>query len=246
MNQEAGLPRGLAVSASQLVNIDVPFEYIHQTLSVALVDDRKLSRDCIALTLKANFDSRIEVSSFATIEEVFALEAVSVDIVVLYIHEGCEAQVRSLLGRIKDAQFRLLVITDESAAKLSSFFRDALRGGVNGFISTSHTAAATLQSAIMFILNGGAFVPPELFLEHHPAATATYSRVDIADPLTKRQQEVFSKLKEGKPNKIIAFELGMSESTAKVHIRNIMHKLGATNRTQAVFLSRSGNGLAAP
>jgi DNA-binding NarL/FixJ family response regulator len=245
MDQEVSLPRGLTVSASQLVNVDVPFEYINQSLNVALVDDRKLSRDCITLTLKANFDSQIEVSSFATIDEVFLLETPSIDIVVLYIHDSCEVQVRSILGRIKDAPFRLLVITDESAAKLSFFFRDALRGGVNGFISTSHTAAATLQSAIMFVLNGGVFVPPELFLEQHPAATASYPRADITDPLTKRQQEVFAKLKEGKPNKIIAFELGMSESTAKVHIRNIMHRLGATNRTQAVFLSRSGQNLAA-
>jgi DNA-binding NarL/FixJ family response regulator len=39
----------------------------------------------------------------------------------------------------------------------------------------------------------------------------------------------------GKPNKIIAYELGMSESTVKVHVRNIMQKMGATNRTQAAY-----------
>jgi DNA-binding NarL/FixJ family response regulator len=238
MNQEAGFSESLSANASQLANVHGTFEYVSQCLHIALVDDRKLSRDCIALTLKTNFDDRIDVSSFASIEEVLSLETAAVDIVVLYIHEGCEAQVRSLLGRIRDAQFRILVITDESAATLSTYFRDALRGGVNGFISTAHTAAATLQSAIMFILNGGAFVPPELFLEHHPVNAPTHSRSDITDSLTKRQEEVFNKLKEGKPNKIIAFELGMSESTAKVHIRSIMHKLGATNRTQAVFLSR--------
>ncbi len=46
---------------------------------------------------------------------------------------------------------------------------------------------------------------------------------------------VFRHLKQGKANKIIAHELGMSESTVKVHVRNIMRKMGATNRTQAAY-----------
>ena len=51
--------------------------------------------------------------------------------------------------------------------------------------------------------------------------------------LTTRQIAVLSHLQQGKANKIIAHELRMSESTVKVHVRNIMRKMGATNRTQA-------------
>jgi DNA-binding NarL/FixJ family response regulator len=46
---------------------------------------------------------------------------------------------------------------------------------------------------------------------------------------------VLTHLRQGKANKIIAYELGMKESTVKVHVRNIMRKMGATNRTQAVY-----------
>ena len=53
--------------------------------------------------------------------------------------------------------------------------------------------------------------------------------------MTPRQTTVLSLLQQGKANKIIAYELGMSESTVKVHIRNIMRKMGATNRTQAIY-----------
>ena len=53
--------------------------------------------------------------------------------------------------------------------------------------------------------------------------------------LTVRQGDVMEQLQLGKANKIIAFDLGMSESTVKVHVRNIMRKMGATNRTQAAF-----------
>jgi DNA-binding NarL/FixJ family response regulator len=53
-----------------------------------------------------------------------------------------------------------------------------------------------------------------------------------------RQLQVLELLKEGKQNKIIAYELGMCESTVKVHIRQIMRKLKARNRTQVVLLTQ--------
>ena len=53
---------------------------------------------------------------------------------------------------------------------------------------------------------------------------------------TTRQAAVIDALRQGKPNKIIAYELKMRESTVKVHVRNIMKKLNATNRTQVAYL----------
>jgi DNA-binding NarL/FixJ family response regulator len=44
-------------------------------------------------------------------------------------------------------------------------------------------------------------------------------------------------LRRGKANKIIAYELNMKESTVKVHVRNIMKKLRATNRTQVAYIA---------
>jgi DNA-binding NarL/FixJ family response regulator len=62
---------------------------------------------------------------------------------------------------------------------------------------------------------------------------------EIARPLaglfTLRQTEVVEALRRGKANKIIAYELNLRESTVKVHIRNIMKKLKATNRTEVAF-----------
>jgi DNA-binding NarL/FixJ family response regulator len=42
-------------------------------------------------------------------------------------------------------------------------------------------------------------------------------------------------LRQGKANKTIAYELTMSESTVKVHMHNIMKKIGATNRTEVAY-----------
>lgn len=60
---------------------------------------------------------------------------------------------------------------------------------------------------------------------------------------TSRQLAVAKALRHGAANKTIAYELGLCESTVKVHIRNIMRKLRATNRTQAAFrLNELANG----
>lgn len=53
--------------------------------------------------------------------------------------------------------------------------------------------------------------------------------------LTLREAGILALLQRGKPNRQIAAELGISENTVIVHIRHLMRKLGATNRTQAVF-----------
>jgi len=54
---------------------------------------------------------------------------------------------------------------------------------------------------------------------------------------TSRQTAVIAALRQGKQNKIIAHELNMRESTVKVHVRNIMQKLKATNRTEVAYLT---------
>ena len=57
----------------------------------------------------------------------------------------------------------------------------------------------------------------------------------LAGMFTLRQAEVVQALRRGKANKIIAYELNLRESTVKVHIRNIMKKLKATNRTEVAY-----------
>src|SRR5690606_26939929 len=57
--------------------------------------------------------------------------------------------------------------------------------------------------------------------------------------LTLRQHEVLEGLRYGKSNKHIARELNMQEATVKVHVRQIMRKLGASNRTQVALLAQS-------
>jgi DNA-binding NarL/FixJ family response regulator len=94
-------------------------------------------------------------------------------------------------------------------------------------------------SIMRLTLCGEGYVPRDLLLEaslphHHAPAYNT----DIAT-LTQRENEVLSLVSEGKQNKVIAADLNLSEHTVKLHLHNIIGKLGVKNRTEATvwFLS---------
>jgi len=64
-------------------------------------------------------------------------------------------------------------------------------------------------------------------------------------PLSRREWDVLEHIAAGEGNKIIAFRLGLSEHTVRVHVRNILKKLGISNRTQAaLWLQRHRAGAA--
>ena len=61
-----------------------------------------------------------------------------------------------------------------------------------------------------------------------------HSGAPLVDPLTAREREVLEYLADGRSNKAIAAQLGISDQTVKFHVAAITGKLGATNRTEAV------------
>jgi len=106
---------------------------------------------------------------------------------------------------------------------------------------TTSLSPAILIAALKLVLAGGTYMPVELFA-HWPAAPRLTPPADLpaaggaGDPeFTSREMDVLRLLREAKPNKIIAHHLSISENTAKVHVRNIMKKLRATNRTQVAL-----------
>jgi DNA-binding NarL/FixJ family response regulator len=158
----------------------------------------------------------------------------------LCTHQQTEQLVKAATETVQGTNVPLLVVTDERLSDLQPFFREMLHSGVCGFVSTIDTEFRTLVAAIEFILNGGVFVPPEFFTQGPPYTDESKKSQRALDKLTKRQIDVFTKLREGKENKQIASELGMSASTVKSHVRDIMRTMGARNRTEAVVKARSG------
>lgn len=81
------------------------------------------------------------------------------------------------------------------------------------------------EEAIRFVLKGGIFISN--LPADRPIATAA--------GLTPRERQVAALIRIGTPNKIIAYELRISEATVKVFVRCILAKLGVRNRTQIAF-----------
>jgi len=116
--------------------------------------------------------------------------------------------------------------------------------GARGVIPTANTTLEQVIEIIGLVKVGGVFVPlSSLSLQKSKQQSVT-SRT--ADQFTPGELAILDRLKLGKANKIIAHELGVSESTVKVHIGRIMKKLKVTNRTQVVCRAFALAAAAAP
>jgi DNA-binding NarL/FixJ family response regulator len=133
------------------------------------------------------------------------------------------------------AELPVIVLSDAATATEASTISNALKAGIRGFIPTRTIEMSAVAAAIRFVIAGGTFAPVDLLLGADCDPASSKKQTARIELLTPRQMTVLGLLRLGKANKIIAYELGMSESTVKVHIRNIMSRTGATNRTQAVY-----------
>lgn len=118
---------------------------------------------------------------------------------------------------------------------------EVLKAGASGFIC-SRIAPTVVFQALRFIMGGGVYFPANALLQANETDRSeewVRSREgkdgSCCSNLTARQNSVLRLLQKGYSNKHIARELSMCESTVKVHVRQIMRKLGASNRTQAAL-----------
>lgn len=116
--------------------------------------------------------------------------------------------------------------------------REAIERGAMGFIPKT-SSQDVLIKALHLVLAGGVYLPPAVLDSTSPpaAAGATAAGQDMGRRLglTPRQADVLRCVIHGKPNKIIARELDISEGTVKAHLSLVMQALGARNRTEAVY-----------
>ena len=154
--------------------------------------------------------------------------------------------IKSVRTLMPDASLVIFSDRDKSNEVCAAF-----EAGAAGFMPTSTEPSVALQ-ALSFIRAGGSFFPPYALSHSALAANISLHSVqseacgsgetlkmpnqtgECVEGFTPKQEEVFEFLRQGYSNKLIARELGMSEATVKVHVRQIMRKFGASNRTQAV------------
>ena len=129
----------------------------------------------------------------------------------------------SIRGEFPDARIVILTSSDGDAE-----INRALRAGAAGYALKSMPTNELLE-LIRTVHSGRRHVPPEVAsrLAEHLGE----------ENLTTRELEVLRLIRDGRRNKQIADELAISETTVNFHIKNIVGKLGANDRTHAVTIA---------
>ncbi|MBZ9677698.1 response regulator transcription factor [Mesorhizobium sp. ES1-1] len=203
---------------------------------LVLLDERVLDRQCLAQCLTAYRVGK-DIVSFGSIEDWQLCENVpSASAVLLNLGSRKVSDAKTgeaIADLVRKAQPAPIVILADSD-ELEQILK-ALNYGAKAYIPSSLRFEICVE-AINFVIAGGTFVPASSLMGLHTTIDADVEMPrPMASVFTERQEEVVQALRRGKANKIIAHELNLRESTVKVHIRNIMKKLKATNRTEVVY-----------
>ncbi len=199
---------------------------IHRIL---LVDDHPLMRRGLRQLLELQMDLQVTGEAANGIEALQQIESANPDLIILDSNmpqcNGIET-----LKKLRSAGFRhkimMYTVSDDEQN-----LRQALKQGADGYILKDIEPEELIQN-IREILQGDIVISSAL-----TPVLARSLRLPAAEPstaLTVREREVLSMMVAGYSNKVIGSKLGITEGTVKIHVKNLLHKLGLRSRVEAV------------
>jgi len=199
-----------------------------QSKHVLLIDDHALFRTGMKLIL-TQVGQVSSVTEASSIKEAFGLASNDFDIILLDIQmpglNGIDG-IKPLKEKFGNTPIVIL-----SASTEANDANKAKQLGASGFMNKA-SAADEMISRIQRILKG------ETCFGNYDCGNDVDLTEKVSSKLTTRQIEVLIHLCEGKPNKLIARKLDMSENTVRVHVSAILNTLGASNRTEAILIAQ--------
>ncbi|GGC60251.1 DNA-binding response regulator [Chelatococcus reniformis] len=127
----------------------------------------------------------------------------------------------------------IAVMSDHESA---DFVAHVMSSGARAFVPASMGLDMAVK-VMDLVRAGGSFIPASTLTAMAGGGERARPALELASLLSPRQLDVARAMRKGLPNKVIAYELAMSESTVKVHVRTIMRKLNARNRTEVALLA---------
>jgi DNA-binding NarL/FixJ family response regulator len=195
-------------------------------IRVLCADDHPLVRKGIASILANEEDVQLVGEAGNGREAVEQFRRLQPDVVLMDLRmpemDGIEA---SRIIRRESPDARIIALTSYDGDQ--DIYR-AIEAGVSGYILKEMVHTEVLK-AIHTVHAGKRLMPPEVaerLSEYFPQAA-----------LTPREVEVLSYVAKGMANKEIAHQLGTASGTIKMHVQNILAKLGASDRTHAVTIA---------
>jgi DNA-binding NarL/FixJ family response regulator len=195
-------------------------------IRILTVDDHPLMREGIAATLASETDMVVAAEASDGSEALQRFRACRPDITLMDIQmpvvDGIEA-ITQIRRHFPDA--RIIVLTTYGGdARIGK----ALKAGASGYLLKS-LLRKELVETIRVVHAGQRRLPPEI------AAEVAEHYADVA--LTERETDILRQVATGKANRMVADSLHKSEATVKTHMRSILSKLGANDRTHAVIIA---------
>jgi DNA-binding NarL/FixJ family response regulator len=192
-------------------------------LKVLLVDDHFVVRSGLAASLALEDDMQVIAEASDGKEAVSAFESGKPDVVLMDLQMGEAGGIEAVTRICQDhPDARILVFS--SFARDEDIYR-AIRAGALGYLQKAAPREDLLE-AIRQVARGVRYLPREI-------AQRLADRLSRPEP-SPREREVLALIAKGRSNKEVASDLGLSEDTVKRHVSNLMAKLGAQDRTQAV------------
>ena len=197
-----------------------------ERIRVLVVDDHPLMREGIVAVIQGAADIIVvgEAGNGQQAIEMFRVHRPDVTLMDLQmpIMNGIDA-IKTIRLEYPTSHFIVLTTYQGDVQALR-----ALKAGATGYL-LKNMIWKDLPESIRAVHSGRRRIPPEI-------AEALVEHV-ADDALTEREVEVLRRVATGTANKVIAFELSVSEATVKAHMKNILAKLGANDRTHAVTIA---------
>lgn len=200
-------------------------------IRVAIVDDHPIVADGVAANLGAEGDLEI-VATAADAGAAIALAAAHApDVIVLDLELGGRSGIDAIPELKRVAPSMRIVVFSAYAGE--ERVAAAFERGADSYVLKG-TPSDELVAVIRSVAGGGTMIPAEV-----AAQLARAVRAPRRDRLTPREREILTLLAAGLSNRAVGERLGIAERTVKFHVGEILARLGAANRAQAVAIAQA-------
>jgi DNA-binding NarL/FixJ family response regulator len=195
-------------------------------IRVLCVDDHPLMREGIAAMIRDQPDLRLVAEAASGGEAIRRHREHRPDVTLMDLRLPDMSGIEAVIAiRAEHPEARVLVLTTFEG---DMDIQRALRAGARGYLLKS-MPPAELVAAIREVHAGRKRIPPQV--------AAQLAEHLGEEDLTARELEILEQVAAGDRNREIAGTLSISEETVKVHVKHVMEKLGARDRTEAVSIA---------